>query len=65
MVRSRRAVAGHGTGRLVLQIYDELLFEAPEAEADQIGEIVCREMIPAYDLVRRWPYFGIGEDWRR
>jgi DNA polymerase I len=36
--------------RLVLQIHDELLFEAPESEVVQATEIVVREMARAYDL---------------
>ncbi|MEA2350780.1 MAG: polymerase, partial [Thermoleophilaceae bacterium] len=36
--------------RLVLQIHDELLFEAPVAEVDAAKEIVVRAMVDAYDL---------------
>src|SRR3954452_1080899 len=65
MVRSRRAVAEAGLeARLVLQIHDELLFEAPEAEADQVGEIVCREMIAAFALDPPLAVdFGTGRNW--
>jgi len=36
--------------RLVLQIHDELLFEAPEPEVEQASEIVCREMSNAFEM---------------
>src|SRR3712207_8039684 len=51
MVRCHRALRDAGLGtRLVLQIHDELLFEAPDEEIDAASEIVRREMIEAYDL---------------
>ena len=34
----------------MLQIHDELLFEAPEAEVEQASEIVCREMADAFEM---------------
>ena len=34
----------------MLQIHDELLFEAPEDEVDQVSEIVRREMANAFDM---------------
>jgi DNA polymerase-1 len=65
MVRSARAVRDAGlSARLVLQIHDELLFEAPEAEAEQVAEIVRREMIAAYDLDPPLAVdAGIGDNW--
>src|SRR4051812_6425997 len=65
MVRCRQAVADAGlNARFVLQIHDELLFEAPEAEARQVGEIVCREVIAAYDLDPALAVdVGIGDNW--
>ncbi|MFY9487163.1 MAG: DNA polymerase I, partial [Solirubrobacterales bacterium] len=36
--------------KLVMQIHDELLFEGPTAEADQIAELARREMADAYPL---------------
>ncbi len=51
MVRCQRALAGAGLAtRLVLQIHDELLFEAPEPELDAASELVRREMTAAFDL---------------
>ena len=50
--------------RLVLQIHDELLFEGPEAEAEQVGEIARREMVEAFDLDPALAVdIGIGPDW--
>jgi DNA polymerase I len=34
----------------VLQIHDELLFEAPEDEVERASEIVCREMANAFEM---------------
>jgi DNA polymerase I len=47
--RARLREAGLAT-MLVLQIHDELLFEAPEAEVEQACEIVREEMAAAFDM---------------
>jgi DNA polymerase I len=48
----------------VLQIHDELLFEAPEAEVDQAREIVAREMANAYELDPPLGVdVGVGDNW--
>jgi DNA polymerase-1 len=65
MVNCRRALADAGLRtRLVLQIHDELLFEAPEDEVAAATEIVVREMANAYDLD---PPLGVdagaGDNW--
>jgi DNA polymerase I len=49
MVRAHRALLPYRT-KLVLQIHDELLFEAPDDEAGEVAEIVEREMAGAFDL---------------
>jgi len=49
---------------LVLQIHDELLFEGPEDEAEQVREIAVREMAAAYKLDPPLAVeAGIGSDW--
>jgi DNA polymerase-1 len=65
MVNSRRALAEAGlTTRLVLQIHDELLFEAPDEEVAAATEIVVREMAGAYEMD---PPLGVdagaGDNW--
>ncbi len=65
MVRCDAALSAAGlTTRLVLQIHDELLFEGPEAEAEQVREIAVREMADAYPLDPALAVeAGIGDDW--
>jgi DNA polymerase I len=51
MVRCRKELREAGLATtLVLQIHDELLFEAPEAEVEQATEIVRREMAAAFEM---------------
>jgi len=65
MVRCRETLRDAGLStRLVLQIHDELLFEAPEAEVEAASEIVVREMADAYDLDPPLAVdVGSGENW--
>jgi DNA polymerase I len=65
MVRSRNALREAGLATtLVLQIHDELLFEAPEAEVEQAKEIVAREMAGAYELDPPLGVdVGVGDNW--
>jgi len=65
MVRCDAALSGAGLKtRLVLQIHDELLFEGPEAEAEQVREIAVREMAAAFELDPPLAVeAGIGDDW--
>ena len=65
MVNCRRALAEAGLStRLVLQIHDELLFEAPVEEVDAATEIVVREMADAFEMD---PPLGVdagsGDNW--
>jgi DNA polymerase-1 len=51
MVRCRDELRSAGLDtRLVLQIHDELLFEAPEDEVERASVIVCREMANAFEM---------------
>jgi DNA polymerase-1 len=65
MVRCEQAVKAAGlASRLVLQIHDELLFEGPAEEAEQVREIAVREMTNAYPLDPPLAVeAGIGADW--
>ena len=65
MIRAHRALRDAGLEtRLVLQIHDELLFEAPKGEMDAAATLVEREMCAAYDLDPELAVdIGIGEDW--
>jgi DNA polymerase-1 len=45
MLRIHRQLRDHGLrSRMVLQVHDELLFEAPESEVTQLASLVIREM---------------------
>ncbi|MDQ6772619.1 MAG: DNA polymerase, partial [Candidatus Dormibacteraeota bacterium] len=51
MVRLDRELAAAGrTGRMLLQVHDELVFEVPEAELAEFADRVPRVMTEAYDL---------------
>lgn len=51
MIRVHRALAGRGERvRILLQVHDELVLEAPEAEADEVGRLVRGEMEGAAEL---------------
>jgi DNA polymerase-1 len=65
MVRCHDALAATAlTTRTILQIHDELLFEGPEGEVEAAREIVCREMVSAYDLEPPLVVdAGIGPNW--
>jgi DNA polymerase-1 len=65
MVRCEQALKAAGlSSRLVLQIHDELLFEGPAEEAEQVKEIAVREMAGAYPLDPPLAVeAGIGPDW--
>ena len=65
MVRARDSLRADGLEtRLVLQIHDELLYEAPEAEVEAASAIVIREMAGAFEMDPPLEVdLGAGENW--
>jgi DNA polymerase-1 len=65
MVRARDELRAAGLStRLVLQIHDELLFEAPEHELAAASEIIEREMAGAFEMDPPLGVdVGVGENW--
>jgi DNA polymerase-1 len=65
MVRARDQLRAAGMRTtLVLQIHDELLFEAPEAEVAEASEIIEREMANAFAMDPPLGVdVGVGENW--
>jgi DNA polymerase-1 len=65
MVRCDQALKRQGLRtRLILQIHDELLFEAPEQEAEEVEQIACREMAHAFETNPPLAVdVGVGQDW--
>jgi DNA polymerase-1 len=65
MVRSAYALSDAGLrSRLILQIHDELLFEGPAEEAEQVRELACREMSSAFAMDPPLAVeAGTGADW--
>ncbi len=50
--------------RMVLQIHDELLFEGPTEEAEQVRQIACEQMGGAFEMDPPLAVdAGIGSDW--
>ena len=65
MVRCWKRLREEGLStRLVLQIHDELLFEAPESEVEQASKIVRDEMVRAFELDPPLGVdVGVGNNW--
>jgi len=65
MIAIHRRLREEGrSARLVLQIHDELLLEAPEKEVTAVKEVVREEMCRAYDLDPPLAVdIGVGDDW--
>ena len=54
----------HPRARLLLQVHDELLCEAPTEEIEGVRDLLCREMEAAANLSVRLPADGnVGENW--
>jgi DNA polymerase-1 len=65
MVRCDQAITEAGLStRLILQIHDELLFEGPAEEAEQVKRIACEQMSGAFTMDPPLAVdAGIGPDW--
>ena len=65
MIRAHDALAEEGLqARLILQIHDELLLEAPAEEAARAGAVVRQAMVGAYPLDPALAVdVGVGETW--
>jgi DNA polymerase-1 len=65
MIRIHRRLRDEGrSARLVLQVHDELLVEAPEAEVGAVRDLVRKEMCGAYELDPPLAVdVGAGADW--
>ena len=65
MVRVDHALKAAGLkAKMVLQIHDELLFDVPRGEVEQVKEIAKREMEAAMDVgVPLEVSVGVGENW--
>jgi len=65
MVAIERRLRGEGrSARLVLQVHDELLLEAPDLEVQAVKELVREEMCSAYPLDPPLAVeVGAGESW--
>lgn len=60
----RRLAAERLEGRMLLQVHDELVFEAPEQELDALRTLVVDEMAHGAELVVPLVVdVGIGRDW--
>ena len=54
----------HLRARMILQVHDELLFEAPESELDGVRDMIKREMEGAVKLlVPLRVDIGAGRNW--
>jgi DNA polymerase-1 len=65
MLRCHDALGKSGlSARLLLQVHDELLLEAPTAEAKETSELAAEAMVGAYELDPPLVVdSGIGPDW--
>jgi DNA polymerase I len=65
MVRCEDALKQSGVrSKMILQIHDELLFEGPEEEAQQVKEIASAEMGTAFEMDPPLAVeAGVGRDW--
>lgn len=65
MIRVFDALKNEGLQtRMIMQVHDELLFEAPQSEISKASEVIKREMESAADLdVPLIAEIGVGDNW--
>jgi len=64
MIRIHDALAEHPGARMLLQVHDELVLEAPEADAEETRALVRRMMENAFELkVPLDVATGVGRNW--
>ncbi len=64
MIRLAEKLRGYET-KMLLQVHDELVLEAPPAEVDEVSKLVKQEMESVYQLeVPLLVEVGIGDNWR-
>jgi DNA polymerase-1 len=62
---TRRLESGALASRLVLQVHDELVFECPVAEVDEVVPLVRQAMCDAYVVDPPLEVsIGAGDNWR-
>jgi DNA polymerase I len=66
MVRTHHAIRERGlASRMLLQVHDELLFEVPVAEVEQMRDLVRSQMETVVPLdVALVVDIGVGPNWR-
>jgi DNA polymerase-1 len=66
MIRIDRAIIERKLGsRMTLQVHDELVFEVPEAEGDEMRSLVREQMEQVYPLKAPLAVeIGVGKNWR-
>ena len=65
MIRCRREFEKtNSSAKMILQVHDELVFDAPENEKDKLKEIIRKEMEYAAQLSVKLPVeIGEGKNW--
>ncbi len=65
MINVHAALSDHHDARMILTVHDELLFEVPKEEADEVAALVRETMQSAATLkVPLTVDVGIGENWK-
>jgi DNA polymerase-1 len=65
MINVQVALERYPNARAILTVHDELLFEVPKTEADEVAEVVRETMQSAASLkVPITVDVGIGENWK-